>query len=78
MATVTITLVDNPLAGRPGQTDYTLTISADPDIETGPNGELPPPESLSPATLAAVMAVAEIAKISLEASFVHIAKGSMN
>lgn len=77
MATVTIKLADNPLAGQDAQPDYILTISSDPDVDLV-NGELPPVESLTSAQMAAVACVAHIAGLSYEASFVRIASGSQN
>lgn len=71
---VTIELADNPLAGLPGQVDFTVTISSDPDLEL-PDGKLPDPSTLSPALLAATEAIVHIVGLTHEAAFFHIAAG---
>jgi hypothetical protein len=35
---VTLVIADNPLRGRPGQNDVTITVSGDPDLPDSPAG----------------------------------------
>lgn len=70
---VTMTIADNPLAHLPDQTDFTITFSCEPDIDW--SGELPDPETLPPAVLAAVAMLAHISDLAYETAFVQIASG---
>lgn len=75
---VTIKIADNPLRGQPGQSDFTLTISSEPDLELPKDGSLPDPDTLSPALLGAMHCVASLANLTYETAFVHIARGGSN
>lgn len=80
MAVVTVTIADNPLAGQAAQNDVTVTISSDPDLPLGPDGQ--PDESK--ATLAMRLAgamVAQLPALVAEVSVIRVNapnRGSMN
>lgn len=66
---VTLEFADNPLAGLPGQTDVTITITGDPSIPLTPDGTPDPALLESPAFCAAVAAVAHVSAVAHETAF---------
>jgi hypothetical protein len=73
MATIIITIQDNPLAGQPDQPDYTMTVES--------NDPMPPvsvenAKRLTPAQMAAIASISNIADKSYEAAWAVIDPGS--
>ena len=73
---VTMVIEDNPMRGLPGQNDFQITLSAEPDIPMG--GQLPDPDELPLSVLAAIEMLHHLTGMSHEAAFIKVAKGSDN
>lgn len=77
MATVTITFQDNPLAGRPGQTDITIIVgSVDPPMPMPPGEDTV--SQLSDAQMAAIAAISHVTAMSYESTWLTLDEGTGN
>lgn len=76
--TVTMKIADNPLAGLPGQVDYTITVSSEPDLPFKSGDPLPDPDDMPLSILAATAMLAHIAGLSYEAAFINVMGASEN
>lgn len=76
--TVTMVLADNPMKGMPGQSDYTITVSSEPDFNYKPGQPLPDIETMPIPLVAAIEMIAHVAGLSYEASMLLVARGDQN
>lgn len=76
--TVTITIADNPLAGRPGQANLTMTVSSEPDLDLPEDGSLPDPESAPLPVVIAFEMVRHVTSMMGAASFVQMPRPGGN
>lgn len=78
--TFTLRVADNPLAGRPGQNDITVTVAGEPELPLRPDGTLNPDDHArlleSPAFCATVAALAHLVELTAETVVLRMPWGS--
>lgn len=74
MATVTITIQDNPMAGMPGQTDVTTTVTCDEPMPLPINEETA--HRLTTAQMFAIATLARVSNLTYETAWMTIDQGS--